>query len=71
MSANLDPDASLMLRVKRGDLDAFAGLVDKYKQPVINLVSRMLNDATEAEDVAQNVFVTLGEAVKDAATRLR
>ena len=57
MSANLDPDASLMLRVKRGDMDAFAGLVDKYKQPVMNLVGRMLNDATEAEDLAQNVFL--------------
>src|ERR1041384_2320022 len=57
MSVNLDPDASLMLRVKRGDRHAFVGLVDKYKQPVTNLVARMLNDATEAEDVGQNVFL--------------
>jgi RNA polymerase sigma-70 factor (ECF subfamily) len=52
-----DPDAALMLRVKQGDLDAFALLVDKYKQPVMNLVYRMLRDMTEAEDVAQNVFI--------------
>jgi len=57
MSANLDPDASLMLRVKRGDTGAFGELVDKYKQPVMNLVGRMLKDAAEAEDVAQNVFL--------------
>jgi RNA polymerase sigma-70 factor (ECF subfamily) len=57
MSANLDPDASLMLCVKRGDMGAFAELVDKYKQPVMNLVGRMLKDATEAEDLAQNVFL--------------
>src|SRR5258706_16301264 len=57
MPANSDPDAALMLRVKRGDTEAFAALVDKYKQPVMNLVARMLRDATEAEDVAQNVFV--------------
>ena len=52
-----DPDAALMLRVKRGDDAAFAELVDKYKQPVMNLVYRILHDATEAEDLAQNVFI--------------
>src|SRR5438477_13218741 len=57
MSAELDPDAALMLRVKQGDSGAFAQLVDKYKRPVINLLHRTLRDATEAEDVAQNEFV--------------
>ena len=57
MSAEQDLDAALMLRVKQGDTDAFAQLVDKYKQPVMNLVYRMLRDATEAEDIAQNVFI--------------
>ena len=57
MSANPDPDAALMLRVKQGDTAAFAELVDKYKQPVMNLAFRTVRDATEAEDLAQNVFV--------------
>jgi RNA polymerase sigma-70 factor (ECF subfamily) len=57
MPANLDPDAALMLRVKQGDRAAFTELVDKYKQPVMNHVCRTLRDATEAEDLAQNVFV--------------
>jgi RNA polymerase sigma-70 factor (ECF subfamily) len=57
MSAELDPDAALMLRVKQGEGTAFAELVDKYKQPVMNLAFRMLRDLTEAEDLAQNVFV--------------
>jgi len=57
MSAELDPDAALMLRVKQGDSAAFGALVDKYKQPVINLAYRMLHDAAEAEDLAQNVFI--------------
>ena len=57
MSAEQDPDAALMLRVKQGDMGAFTELVDKYKQPVINVVFRTLRDATEAEDLAQNVFV--------------
>jgi RNA polymerase sigma-70 factor (ECF subfamily) len=57
MPANLDPDAALMLRVKQGDGAAFTTLVEKYKQPVLNLAYRTLRDATEAEDLAQNVFV--------------
>ena len=52
-----DPDTELMQRVKQGDEAAFEELVDKYKQPVLNLVYRILRDATEAEDLAQNVFV--------------
>jgi len=57
MPVQPDPDAALMLRVKRGDRAAFAGLVDKYKQPVMNFVHRSLRDEIEAEDLAQNVFL--------------
>jgi RNA polymerase sigma-70 factor, ECF subfamily len=57
MPVEPDPDAALMLRVTQGDTRAFTALVDKYKQPVMNLASRMLRDATEAEDLAQVVFV--------------
>jgi hypothetical protein len=39
-----------MLRVKRGDRAAFAELVEKYKQPVMNFVYRSLRDEAEAED---------------------
>src|SRR5579871_6876709 len=53
-----------MLRVQRGDDTAFAELVDKYKQPVMNLAYRFLRDATEAEDLAQNVFL---QAYKSAS----
>ncbi len=57
MPVQLDPDAALMLRVKRGDRAAFTELVEKYKQPVMNFVFRTLRDETEAEDLAQNVFL--------------
>lgn len=57
MPPNPDPDAALMLRVAQGDTEAFTTLVDKYKQPVMNVIYRTVHDATEAEDLAQNVFV--------------
>ena len=52
-----DPDAVLMLRVKRGDRTAFAELVEKYRQPLFNFIFRSLRDETETEDVAQNTFI--------------
>jgi RNA polymerase sigma-70 factor (ECF subfamily) len=53
-----------MLRVKQGDTVAFALLVDKYKQPVINLAWRTLRDLTEAEDLAQNVFLQVYKSAR-------
>ena len=56
-TALTDPDAALMLRVKQGDRAAFEELVEKYRQPVMNLVYRTLPDAIEAQDLAQHVFL--------------
>src|SRR3954467_3317766 len=57
MVVQSDPDAALMQRVAKGDQRAFEALVEKYKQPVFNMIYRTLPDATEAEDLAQVVFV--------------
>ena len=46
-----------MLRVKRGDREAFTELVGKWQQPLMNFVFGTLRDETESEDVAQNTFV--------------
>jgi RNA polymerase sigma-70 factor, ECF subfamily len=64
MPVQLDPDAVLMLRVKRGDRAAFAGLVEKYKQPVLNFIYRTLHDEAEAEDLAQNVFLQVYKSAR-------
>lgn len=64
MAAQPDPDVELMLRVQRGDRAAFAALVDKYKQPVMNLVGRTVGDPHEAEDIAQNVFVQVFKSAR-------
>jgi RNA polymerase sigma-70 factor (ECF subfamily) len=62
LPADHDPDVALMLRVKQGDSVAFTELVDKYKQSVMNIACRMLHDPTEAEDLAQNVFIQVHKA---------
>jgi len=57
MPGPADPDAALMLRVKRGDRAAFAELVGKFRQPLFNFIFRTLRDETETEDVAQAAFL--------------
>ncbi len=42
---------------QQGDHDAYANIVETYKQPVYNLAYRMLGHSAEAEDVAQEVFI--------------
>ena len=64
MATPLDPDAALMLRVKRGDMKAFEELAEKYKQPIVNMMYRMLRDLDEAEDLAQNVFIRVYQSAK-------
>ncbi|HEX8996566.1 MAG TPA: sigma-70 family RNA polymerase sigma factor [Ktedonobacterales bacterium] len=46
-----------MRRTLAGDQEAFATIVEKYKDPVFNVAYRMLGNPTEAEDVAQETFV--------------
>ena len=57
-----DPDAALMLLAKNGDPRAFEQLVEKYKQPIVNLMFRMLRDLSEAEDLAQMVFIRVHQS---------
>ncbi len=63
-AVRVDPDADVIRRVQQGDMLAFEALVEKYKQPILNLLSRILGDPTEAEDVAQNAFVQLFKSAR-------
>lgn len=52
-----DNDQQLVQRVQKGDKSAFDLLVLKYQHRVLKLVGRFVNDAAEAEDVAQEAFL--------------
>ncbi len=57
-----DPDIDLMLRFKAGDEAAFEELVKKHTKSVLSIVYRYLVDRSQAEDVAQDVFVKVYKA---------
>ncbi|MEC3620803.1 RNA polymerase sigma factor SigW [Bacillus subtilis] len=44
-------------QVKKGDQDAFADIVDIYKDKIYQLCYRMLGNVHEAEDIAQEAFI--------------
>ena len=44
-------------RARAGDEEAFANLVEAYQSPIYNLCYRMLGEAGEAEDAAQETFL--------------
>lgn len=50
-------DQALVERVQRGDKAAFELLVIKYQRKVIRLISRLIRDPAEVEDVAQDAFI--------------
>lgn len=59
-----DEDSVLMMSVAQGDEAAFARLVEKHQHAVIGTVAKMLGSPTEAEDIAQQVFVRLWKSAK-------
>ncbi len=50
-------DQQLVERVQRGDKRAFELLVTKYQRKIFRLLSRLIRDPAEIEDVAQEAFI--------------
>ena len=52
-----ESDQVLVERVQAGDKKAFDLLVSKYHQRVIRLISRLVRNPAEVEDIAQEAFI--------------
>jgi RNA polymerase sigma-70 factor (ECF subfamily) len=50
-------DQVLVERVQKGDKAAFELLVSKYHRKILRLISRLVRDPAEVEDVAQDAFI--------------
>jgi RNA polymerase sigma-70 factor (ECF subfamily) len=57
-------ELEMIRHARDGDAAAFALLVGRYAKPVLNFSLRIIGDATEAEDVAQDTFVRAWQHLK-------
>ena len=55
----MQTDDALMQRVRGGDDDAFAEIVDRYKNPLVNYLTHLVRSRDRAEEIAQDAFVRL------------
>ncbi len=56
-AAAVDPGWKALARVAAGDPEAFAPLVESHQERLLRLCERLLGDAEEARDAAQDVFL--------------
>ena len=66
-----DEDVALVERCRRGDAEAFASLVVRYRKPVWNAAFFLLRNADDASDVAQTVFLKVVESLDGYDPRYR
>ena len=59
---NEPSDAELMARIRDEDRSAFGVLVDRYKDPMVNYLTRMTGNRARAEEAAQEAFIKLYHA---------
>lgn len=59
MSADADPDAALLARIGAGEPGAVRAMIARKLPRLLALATRLLGDAGEAEDVAQESFLRI------------
>lgn len=57
-------DHQLIAAVKNGEEDAFAEIINRYRNQITNYLYRFLNDYEEAVDLAQETFVRVYFAIE-------
>jgi RNA polymerase sigma-70 factor (ECF subfamily) len=64
-SSDAQQDRLLVKKVQSGDKRAFDILVIKYQHRIMALISRYIQDSTEVQDIAQEVFIKAYRALAD------
>ncbi len=69
MQLNELTDSQLVEHLQRGEDATFDELMARYKRPVVNFCYRLLGDANDADDVAQEVFVRVYQRIGEYRPR--
>jgi len=65
------PDPEVLRRAQRGDERAFAIILRTYQTPIYNYVYRLVGDRALAEDLTQEVFVRVFQALPRFSLRCK
>ena len=65
----VDPDLELVRRAQAGDVEAFGELVERNRRAVFRAALAAVGSATEADDVAQEAFVTAFQKLQRVSRR--
>jgi RNA polymerase sigma-70 factor, ECF subfamily len=65
------PDPDVLRRAQRGDERAFALILRAYETPIFNYVYRIVGDRALAEDLTQDVFVRVFQALPRFSLRCK
>lgn len=64
-------DWILAARARNGDQAAFTALVRRYERPIVHFCARMIGNTADAEDVAQECFLSLHRSLGRIEPRAR
>ena len=65
------PDPDVLRRAQRGDERAFEVILRAYETPIFNYVYRIVGDRSLAEDLTQEVFVRVFQALQRFSLRCK
>jgi RNA polymerase sigma-70 factor (ECF subfamily) len=57
MNEEEELDRTAVERCRKGDLEAFGTLIDRYERPVFNAILHMVGNAEDAREICQQVFM--------------
>jgi len=60
---SIESDDILIERIKKGDVEAFNPLVDRYKLPLYKVMYRMIYNRDDAEDLVEEAFIKAYRAI--------
>lgn len=61
-------DREIIRQCRRGDVESFGKIVEKYQKMIYNIILRMVHDSADADDITQAAFVKAYEKLDQYKT---
>ena len=58
-----EDESTLVLNLRCGIESAYEDLIQRFEQPVFNIISRLMDDPADASDVVQEVFLKVFRSI--------